>query len=1093
MAQTNPMPFKLLTFTLLFLLSNPRFSIADTFVVTSNADSGPGTLRDAIQRANGNGTAAIDYIHFSLPQVAYHLRIIHLTSELPPISSNIIIDGTTQPGARYGTTDAAVCVKMTIYVPSFSLLKIENAQNVQVYGMQLHYGYWQGFFGPPFRSTDLFGINIVRSTGLVVGAPGKGNVITGVVHGIYSDSEGCSDIRIQSNYFGHRKFDDDDPNEIDDVIINSESCITLGNVKDILIGGVTPAHGNVFGSPKRGINIDSRHSTGNGLIKIQNNIFARRYDKVTVIETYDAWDTYLHFGRSRNNPVDYNTNGTSDYRLELLDNDIAGDVRIEGLSDSLIILRNKFSQNPRTDGAKLTISRTTGGGIIGGQDPADANLFLNVNDITKRHSINIFTTGPITLLKNIFKCNSYYRSTTYIENIQPNTIPFVQIDVSSPTILSGRATPDSRIDLYYDDQCNACEGEEYVATVQSDAAGNWTYSGIINKTIIATATKNGYTGMFSNPAFDESARKITHPVCGVNNGSITGITTEGAQTVFWINLRTGDTVSRQHDLLNAAPGEYLFYAAHEGTCISTIGSSITLEDITPSIQSVAGVYDPTCGLSNGFINGLHVSGVANSKLEWRNESGDVIGNDVNIYQLPGGKYTLYAIDQTVGCTAISPTYELINQLGPSLNTSALQITRTTCGKADGSLKGITAINVTGTAFTQWTDEYGNPVGNGFSLENVAAGKYIFKFKDQSTCDTIYRPFTVTPLTAFNPIKVTSFIAKDGSCGRPDGSITIQSFSTNAAAYQMQWTTDVPGASPGTGPAIANLSAGTYRLLATDQNGCQGEIFSTTIKTAPIPTFDYSGVKITNDECDLQQGSISSLIVKGLTSTGTYTWLNENNAPVGDGTISLKNMRASTYRLQVSDGIACDIESKPFIIGNTDRLLAAPVYADVIIPRLSDAALTVKNHSAGHYKMYGDAALSMPVQENQSGDFIIRGVQTDLTLYIQQSIGSCKSQLVSTSIKVIDKSFFSIANAFTPNNDGTNDRLAVRIKGAIQLNYFKVYNRWGQLIYETGRLTDGWDGTWKGVPQEVGTYVWIAEGKDLLGNLIKDKGIVSLIR
>jgi hypothetical protein len=87
---------------------------AESFVVTSYADSGPGTLREAIEKANANGIAGQDFIYFQIPDLAFNTRIINLVTELPSLSSNIIIDGSTQGGSSYGTTESKICLKKMI-------------------------------------------------------------------------------------------------------------------------------------------------------------------------------------------------------------------------------------------------------------------------------------------------------------------------------------------------------------------------------------------------------------------------------------------------------------------------------------------------------------------------------------------------------------------------------------------------------------------------------------------------------------------------------------------------------------------------------------------------------------------------------------------------------------------------------------------------------------------------------------------------------------------------------------------------------------------------------------------------------------------
>ena len=83
--------------------------------------------------------------------------------------------------------------------------------------------------------------------------------------------------------------------------------------------------------------------------------------------------------------------------------------------------------------------------------------------------------------------------------------------------------------------------------------------------------------------------------------------------------------------------------------------------------------------------------------------------------------------------------------------------------------------------------------------------------------------------------------------------------------------------------------------------------------------------------------------------------------------------------------------------------------------------------------------------------------------------------------------------FTPNGDGTNDVLKPILVGIADFHYFNVYNRWGNLIFTTGDPGTGWDGTFKGVAQPVETYLWIAEGIDVAGKKIVQKGMTSLVR
>jgi gliding motility-associated-like protein len=87
----------------------------------------------------------------------------------------------------------------------------------------------------------------------------------------------------------------------------------------------------------------------------------------------------------------------------------------------------------------------------------------------------------------------------------------------------------------------------------------------------------------------------------------------------------------------------------------------------------------------------------------------------------------------------------------------------------------------------------------------------------------------------------------------------------------------------------------------------------------------------------------------------------------------------------------------------------------------------------------------------------------------------------------------VPNAFTPNNDGTNDVLKPFMIGIKELRYFKLFNRWGQLIYESKDPKKGWDGRFKGDPVQSHTLVWMLEGIGVDNKIYKASGSTVLIR
>jgi hypothetical protein len=86
----------------------------------------------------------------------------------------------------------------------------------------------------------------------------------------------------------------------------------------------------------------------------------------------------------------------------------------------------------------------------------------------------------------------------------------------------------------------------------------------------------------------------------------------------------------------------------------------------------------------------------------------------------------------------------------------------------------------------------------------------------------------------------------------------------------------------------------------------------------------------------------------------------------------------------------------------------------------------------------------------------------------------------------------VPNAFTPSLAINSVFRPVPV-GVSSIEYFRVYNRLGQLVFNTSTIGNGWDGRLNGVPQGSGGYVWMVRGTDYTGNIIVKKGTMVLVR
>jgi gliding motility-associated-like protein len=114
------------------------------------------------------------------------------------------------------------------------------------------------------------------------------------------------------------------------------------------------------------------------------------------------------------------------------------------------------------------------------------------------------------------------------------------------------------------------------------------------------------------------------------------------------------------------------------------------------------------------------------------------------------------------------------------------------------------------------------------------------------------------------------------------------------------------------------------------------------------------------------------------------------------------------------------------------------------------------------------------------------------LVVTDAIGCADSAFVTVRVFKTSPSVF-VPTAFTPNNDGLNDVVRPIAVGVKKINYFSIYNRWGQLVFTTTVNGKGWDGKISGREQNSGVFVWMVSATDYLDKPIFLKGTVTLIR
>ena len=255
-----------------------------------------------------------------------------------------------------------------------------------------------------------------------------------------------------------------------------------------------------------------------------------------------------------------------------------------------------------------------------------------------------------------------------------------------------------------------------------------------------------------------------------------------------------------------------------------------------------------------------------------------------------------------------------------------------------------------------------------------------------------------------------------------------------------------------------------------------------IKVRSIP---YPDVVITGDTA-VCYGNSAQLHVSG---GSNYDWspiayLNNSHIP---DPISIRPKASITYTVTVRDTLGCPKPVNKDFRVEVIRLVAnaGPQDTSVVLGeplQLQATGGTIYLWDPSTY--LDDPNIANPVSTPQNN--------ITYTVHVSNAIGCAALDTIRVHVFYLPPGLY-VPSAFTPANDGLNDLFRPIALGIKNLVYFRVYSRWGMLLYETSTIGEGWDGTYKGKGQDPATYVWEAEAVDYKGNKIFKKGTVILIR
>lgn len=267
------------------------------------------------------------------------------------------------------------------------------------------------------------------------------------------------------------------------------------------------------------------------------------------------------------------------------------------------------------------------------------------------------------------------------------------------------------------------------------------------------------------------------------------------------------------------------------------------------------------------------------------------------------------------------------------------------------------------------------------------------------------------------------------------------------------------------PGYIYTTAGIYQvtLVVTATNTCKG----ISVKNMTVNPLPVAAIVSQDSVC---QGTTFDLVGIGTSTAGirAYQWTPVaavNNPNINNTTATPNTSVSPVYSLTVTDNNNCVSDAvthtlyiqppAPQLVWDTTVIVGQPVPI---------------NGSVGPgftYSWSPFADLSCPICVNPISTST---VNITYSVEVEDRMGCFR--ITNTYTVFIDpQTSVDVPTAFTPNGDGVNDFIFPDGWGIKTLHYFKIFNRWGQLLFETTELKTGWDGTFNGVPQNMDTYVY----------------------
>ncbi len=576
----------------------------------------------------------------------------------------------------------------------------------------------------------------------------------------------------------------------------------------------------------------------------------------------------------------------------------------------------------------------------------------------------------------------------------------------------------------------------------------------------------------SGPFLTATFTTFNPPCSNINNGTITIVPGGAAPYSFTLTGPGGPFTQAAATFTNLSVGTYNFSFTDGNGCNGT-GGPVVLTTNSP-ISTTVTLTEPLCnGNANGIISLVASGGVAPYEYSL---------SPFTTYQPTGvfnglttGTYT-FRIKDNAGC--IKDTTISLGE--PTLLTaSAISPTPSTCFGNDGT---ITVTGSGGTPVYQYSIDNGTTYQGSNTFIAPAVGAYPnIKVKDANGCIANTSTFVILVDAMFLSLGPDTTICVGKSVKllpQSNPGTSVFNWRPLDSLITLPATIDTPIIRNVT---VTPVDTATYILRAMWGACSREDTITVNILHKPI-AHAGSDTAICNQTYAILRGSATNL-----SGSVNFAWAPTDSLQNPAAAVTVASPDSTQlYTLTVTDNYGCSFSV-------TDQVLITvqppvPAFAGNDTIAIKGVPHQLFGSGGADYLWNPSAPLNFSTAQNPLATL------TNDQLFILKvtDIAGCIGY-DTVFVQAYDGPIYYVPNAFSPNGDGLNDIFRAIPVGISQTDYFRVFNRFGQLLFETNQWLKGWDGKYKGKPQPLGVYVWVVKGIDKNGRTVEMKGTVILVQ